>query len=306
MKKTLVFRCRGSSAALPTPYRMGRVDLPALEALCKRLIDRGTAALVPCGTTGEAPLLTAVAAAGGRVPVIAGAGSNNTSTAVELARSAERAGASALLCVTPCYLKPSQAGMMMHFRTIHDAVGLPIILYDVPARTGCALDDVTVRRLAELPRIVGLKDATGDIPRVARLRRRLGPDFLLLSGDDASQSAFRLAGGDGCISVTANVAPALSAALHAACDEKLEAEIRWFDQILAPLHEALFLEANPIPLKRALSLLGLMGDGLRLPLTPLSPEFDRKLRRVLETVTVLEDKEAARQAAARHSAPHAA
>ena len=163
---------------------MGRVDFPALEAFCKRLIDRGIAALVPCGTTGEAPLLTAeehhqvvattVAAAAGRVPVIAGAGSNNTATAVELARSAERAGASALLCVTPCYLKPSQAGMMMHFRTIHDAVGLPIILYDVPARTACALDDVTVRRLAELPRIVGLKDATGDIPRVARLRRRLG------------------------------------------------------------------------------------------------------------------------------------
>ena len=314
--ETLIFRCRGSSAALPTPYRMGRVDFPALEAFCRRLIDRGIAALVPCGTTGEAPLLTAeehhqviattVAAAAGRVPVIAGAGSNNTAAAVELARSAARAGASALLCVTPCYLKPSQAGMTMHFRTIHDAVGLPIILYDVPARTGCALDDVTVRRLAELPRIVGLKDATGDIPRAARLRRRLGPDFLLLSGDDASQAAFRMAGGDGCISVTANVAPALSAALHAACDEKLEAEIRWFDQILAPLHEALFLEANPIPLKRALSLLGLMGDGLRLPLTPLSAEFDRKLRRVLETVTAIEEKEAARLAAARRAIAHAA
>ncbi len=169
--KAPAFRCRGASAALPTPYRLGRVDFSAFEALCKRLIDRGIAALVPCGTTGEAPLLmaeehhqviaTAVAAAAGRVPVIAGAGSSNTAAAVELARSAERAGASALLCVTPCYLKPSQAGMMMHFRTIHDATGLPIILYDVPVRTGCALDDVTVRRLAELPRIAGLKDATG-------------------------------------------------------------------------------------------------------------------------------------------------
>ncbi len=312
----LILCCRGASAALPTPYRMGRLDLIALDALCGRLIDRGIAALVPCGTTGEAPLLTArehrqvvataVAAAAGRVPVIAGAGSNNTGMAVELARSAECAGASALLCVTPCYLKPSQAGMMMHFRTIHDATGLPIILYDVPARTGCALDDVSVRRLAELPRIVGLKDATGDIPRVARLRRRLGPDFLLLSGDDASQSAFRLAGGDGCISVTANVAPALSAALHVACDEKLEAEIRWFDQILAPLHEAMFLAANPVPLKRALSWLGLMGDGLRLPLTPLSPGFDHRLRQVLETVTPLEDKEGARLAAARRAIARAA
>ena len=248
-----------------------------------------------------------VAAAAGRVPVIAGAGSNNTATAVELARSAERAGASALLCVTPPYLKPTQAGMMVHFRTIHDAVGLPIILYDVPSRTACALDDVTIRRLAELPRIVGLKDATGDIPRVARLRRRLGDEFLLLSGDDASQAAFRLAGGDGCISVTANVVPVLCAALHRACDERLDADIQWYEQLLAPLHAALFLEANPIPLKRALSRLGLMGDGLRLPLTPLSLEADRKLERVLKAILPAEEKEAMRaHAARRHAAGRAA
>lgn len=295
---------------------MGRLDLPSLEALSRRLIDRGIAALVPCGTTGEASLLTAgehhevvaatVAAAADRVPVIAGAGSNNTQAAVELARSAERAGASALLCVTPFYLKPSQAGMMMHFRTIHDAVGLPIILYDVPARTAVALADTTVRRLAELPRIAGLKDATGDIPRVARLRRRLGKDFLLLSGDDATQAPFRMAGGDGCISVTANVAPALCAALHRACDERMDGDVHWYDQILAPLHAALFLEANPIPLKRALSRLGLMGDGLRLPLTPLSPEADRKLERALQAIMAVEDKEAERMASARRHAPRAA
>ena len=313
----LITAAHGSSAALPTPYSLGQVDFAALEALCNRLIDRGIAALVPCGTTGEAPLLTpdehhrvvaqTVAAAAGRVPVIAGAGSNNTGTAVELARSAERAGAQALLCVTPPYLKPTQAGMIVHFRTIHDAVGIPVILYDVPSRTACALDDVTVRRLAELPRIVGLKDATGDIPRVARLRRRLGDQFLLLSGDDATQSAFRMAGGDGCISVTANVVPALCAALHAACDEKLEADVRWFDQLLAPLHAALFLEANPIPLKRALSRLGLMGDGLRLPLTPLSLDADRKLERVLQAIMPAEEKEAMRvHAARRHVAGRAA
>jgi 4-hydroxy-tetrahydrodipicolinate synthase len=300
----LIARCRGTSAALPTPYRMGRVDLPALEALCHRLIDRGVSTLVPCGTTGEAPLLTpdehhrviatTVAAAAGRVPVIAGVGSNNTATVVELARSAERAGASALLCVTPYYLKPTQAGLLVHFRTIHDATRLPIILYDVPARTAVALNDVTVRRLAELPRIVGLKDATGDIARVPRLRRRLGPQFLLLSGDDASQAAFRTAGGDGCISVTANVAPALCAALHRACDEHMDADAQWYDQILAPLHEALFLEANPIPLKRALCRLGLMGDGLRLPLTPLSADADRALDRVLQDVMPIEETEARR------------
>ena len=233
-------------------------------------------------------------------PRVAGAGSNNTATAVELARSAERAGAQALLCVTPPYLKPTQAGMMVHFRTIHDAVGIPIILYDVPSRTACALDDVTIRRLAELPRIVGLKDATADIPRVARLRRRLGDQFLLLSGDDATQAAFRVAGGDGCISVTANVVPVLCGALHRACDERLDAEVQWFDQLLAPLHAALFLEANPIPLKRALHRLGLMGDGLRLPLTPLSPDAGRKLEQVLQSIIPVEEKEAARFAAAHH------
>ncbi|MBL6653493.1 MAG: 4-hydroxy-tetrahydrodipicolinate synthase, partial [Reyranella sp.] len=280
----------------------------------RRLIERGIAALVPCGTTGESPLLTAeehhhvvaatVTAAAGRVPVIAGACSNNTQTAAELARSAERAGADALLCVTPFYLKPSQAGMMMHFRAIHDAVGIPIILYDVPSRTAVALSDVTVRRLAELPRIIGLKDATGEIPRVARLRRRLGPDFLLLSGDDASQAAFRSAGGDGCISVTANVAPALCAALHHAADERLDADVQSYSQILAPLHAALFLEANPIPLKRALSRLGLMGDSLRLPLTPLSADADRTLGKVLAEVMPHEETEARRFAA--HHVPHAA
>ena len=308
----LVTRCRGASAALPTPYRMGRVDLPALDALCHRLIERGVSALVPCGTTGEAPLLTpdehhgviaaTVAAAAGRVPVIAGAGSNNTQTVVELARSAERAGASALLCVTPYYLKPTQAGLLEHFRTLHDATSLPIILYDVPGRTAVELSDVTIRRLAELPRIVGLKDATGDIARVPRLRRRLGRDFLLLSGDDASQAAFRDAGGDGCISVTANVAPALCAALHRACDETLDADVQWYDQILAPLHEAMFLESNPIPLKRALCRLGLMGDGLRLPLTPLSADADRVLGRVLDNVLPLEEGEARRFAAPRRAA----
>jgi 4-hydroxy-tetrahydrodipicolinate synthase len=301
----------GSMAALPTPYRLGRVDLPSLEGLCHRLVQRGTAALVPCGTTGEGSLLTpdehrqvvetTVDAAAGRVPVIAGASSNNTQVALELARSAEQAGASAILAVTPFYLKPSQAGIVAHFRAIRDAVGIPVILYDVPARTGVALDDVTVKRLAALPRIIGLKDATGDIPRVARLRRRLGDDFVLLSGDDTTQAAFRLAGGNGCISVTANVVPALCAALQHACDDKLEGDIEWYERLLAPLHAVLFLEANPIPLKRALCRMGLMGDGLRLPLTPLSPEFDRKLGQVLDAIAPVEDKEA-RRFAAKHAA----
>ena len=300
---------RGSCVALPTPFRFGRVDFAALDKLCRRQIDCGTAALIPCGTTGEAPLLTpaehrsvveaTVTAAAGRVPVIAGAGSNNTQTSVELARSAEKAGAQALLCVTPYYLKPTQAGLIAHFQAIHDAVGIPLILYDVPSRTSCALADVTVRRLAELPRVVGLKDATGDVTRVGRLRRRLGDRFILLSGDDASQAAFRLAGGDGCISVTANVTPALCWALHKACDQRQPGAIAGLERILAPLHAALFLEANPIPVKRALHRLGLMVDGLRLPLTPLSPLADVRLAAVLKAVAPLEEEEALRVVSAR-------
>ena len=296
------FRLHGSCVALPTPFRYGTVDYLAYEALCHRQIEHGTTALVPCGTTGEAPLLSpeehhrvvaaTVAAAAGRVPVVAGAGSNNTRIAVELARSAEQAGAQALLCVTPYYLKPTQAGLIAHFQAIHDAVNIPIVLYDVPSRTACPLADVTIKRLSELPRIVGLKDATGDIERVGRLRRRLGDRFLLLSGDDASQAAFRLAGGDGCISVTANVTPALCTALQAACDRRDSAAIRHLEGVLAPLHAALFLEANPIPVKRALYRLGLMVDGLRLPLTPLSPIADAQLAGVLQAAMRAEAEEA--------------
>jgi 4-hydroxy-tetrahydrodipicolinate synthase len=307
----------GSIASLPTPYRQGRVDLPALERLCHRLIGRGVAALAPCGTTGEGSLLTAeehrqvvtttVAAAAGRVPVIAGASSNNTQVALELARSAEEAGASAILAVTPFYLRPSPAGIVAHFHSIHDAVGVPVILSDVPARTGCALDDVSVKQLAALPRVVGLEDATADMPRVSRLRRRLGPDFLLLSGDDATQGAFRIAGGDGCISVAANVAPALCAALHRACDDGMAGDIQWYDQVLAPLDEALALEANPIPVKRALARMGLIADGSRLPLTPLSPELDRKLGQVIDAIAPVEEREALRFAETHpRSAPRAA
>ena len=295
------FKVHGSCVALPTPFRGGTVDFLALEALCDRQIAAGTAALVPCGTTGEAPLLSpveqarvieaTVAASGGRVPVIAGAGSNNTQTAVELARSAEQVGADALLCVTPYYLKPTQAGLIAHFTAIHDAVRIPIVLYDVPSRTACSMADVTIKRLAELPRVVGLKDATGDIPRVKELRRRLGGDFILLSGDDASQAAFRLAGGDGCISVTANVTPALCAALHEACNRRDDAEIARLEAILSPVHAAMFLEANPIPVKRALHRLGLMVDGLRLPLTPLGAVADVQLAGVLKRVMPLEEQE---------------
>jgi len=304
-------RLGGALAALPTPYRFGCVDFTAVEALCRRLIDRGVSGLVPCGTTGEAPLLTAseqhrviaaaVAVSSGRVPVVAGVGSNNTATAVELARSAEQAGADALLCVAPYYIKPTPSGLLAHFTAIHDATRLPIVLYDVPSRTSCPLTDVVVGRLAGLPRVVGLKDATADIPRVQRLRRRLGAQFMLLSGDDHSQSAFRAAGGDGCISVTAKVAPALCSALHAAHDGRRREQAAAIDLLLRPLHEALFLETNPIPLKRALFRLGLIEDGLRLPLTPLSASADRQLGATLDRVARAEEEEALRYVSAHTS-----
>lgn len=297
-------RLRGSLAALVTPFRDGLIDEEAFSALCVRQIARGTAALVPCGTTGEAPLLSldehrrlielAVSTANGRVPVIAGAGTCSTEASIVLARLAERAGASALLCVTPYYLRPTQEGIIRHVRAIRDAVGLPIVLYDVPSRTACALQDDTVRRLGELSRVVGLKDATADMRRPGRLLRLVGDDFQLLSGDDATQADFRIAGGHGCISVTANVAPALCAALHHAWDTADLVTFRGIARLLAPLHEALFLESNPIPVKRALHRLGLITDELRLPLTPLSDEADARLCAALEPVTAAEELEVRR------------
>jgi|FEC22Drversion2_1045045.scaffolds.fasta_scaffold01618_4 4-hydroxy-tetrahydrodipicolinate synthase len=289
-----IFELRGPRVALPTPFRNGVVDACALEMLCHHQIRHGTAALVPGGATGEAPLLTpgdhhhvverAVVAAAGRVPVIAGVAGGGTQASVDLARSAKLAGAHALLCVTPFHMKPTQEGLIAHFKAIHDAVRLPIIVHDVPPRIGGVMADFTIRRLAELPRIVGLTDEAGDIERLGRLRSRLSDRFLLLTGDDATQAAHRQAGGNGCISVTANVAPALCAALYKACDRGDSAAVARLDGILAPLYAALFLEASPIPVKRALHRLGLLANELRLPLTPLGPLADAKLARALEAV----------------------
>jgi len=309
MNSPMITGLRGSGAMLPTPFRFGRVDYEAFEGLCLRLIEHGTAALVPCSAAGEAALLTlaeqhrlvatAVDAARGRVPILAAIGSNNPATAVELARSAEYAGASALLCAAPIYLKPAPAGVIAHFEAIHNAVRIPIILNDVPARTACPLSDVSVKRLSALRRVIGLADASSDIARVDRLRRRLGNHFSLLSACDATQSAFRAAGGHGCLSITANVAPALCAALHRAHDENRLADVMHLDHVLAPLHRALFLEPNPIPLKRALFRLGLIDDGLRLPMSPLKPATDRRLAVVLAQIQPAERDEALRFAAAR-------
>ena len=278
-----VSRLSGYAPALPTPFdEDGNIDIAALEQLCDRQVHEGAAALVVCGTTGEAPNLTraeqttivgvAVEVAHGRVPVIAGAGSNATSHAIELTRAAEAAGADAILSVVPYYNKPTQGGMHAHFSAIADATGLPIFLYDVPARTVCDLADETVARLRQSPKFVGLKDATGDVTRVLRLRALLGSDFRLLSGDDATAPAFIALGGDGCISVTSNVAPGLCRAMYLAARHGQSMRARELAAVAARLTAVLFKESNPVPVKYALSALKMMSPGARLPLVELRIE----------------------------------
>ena len=272
-----VSKLSGYAPAVPTPFDAGdNLDCAAFERFCERQVGEGATALVVCGTTGEAPTLTpaehrelvriAVVVARGRVPVVAGAGSNATAHAIELSRDAEAAGADAILSVVPYYNKPTQGGLEAHFGAIANATGLPVILYDVPSRTVSGLADDTVARLAELPRVIGLKDATGDVTRPARLRPRVGADFRLLSGDDATAPVFLSQGGDGCISVTSNLAPGLCRTIYLQRHDACSARAQRLTVLHARLTTALFRESNPAPLKYALSLLGLMSARLRLPL----------------------------------------
>jgi len=290
-----VSKLSGYAPALPTPFgNDGNIDVAAFEQFCDRQIRAGATALVVCGTTGEAPTLSpaehetlieiAVAIARGRVPVIAGAGSNSTAHAIELTRDAEAAGADAILSVVPYYNKPTQTGLYEHFRAIAQSSGLPIILYDVPSRTVCGLADETIARLAELPKIIGLKDATGDVTRPTRLRSLLGPDFRLLTGDDATALAFFAQGGNGCISVTSNVAPGLCRNMFLACRQgQIASAQRWAIPV-AKLTAVLFRESSPAPLKYALSLLGLMSPKVRLPLVELTSQTKAEVAAVMTQV----------------------
>jgi 4-hydroxy-tetrahydrodipicolinate synthase len=268
----------GYAPALPTPFdENDRVDLRAFERMCRLQIDAGATALVVGGTTGEAPTLSreehteivavAVDATDGRVPVIAGSGSNSTSKAIELTQDAEAAVADAALCVVPYYNGPTQAGMYAHFCAIAHSTGLPIILYDVPSRTVCGLADETIVRLvAEIPQFIGLKDASGDLTRPQRLRACLRPGFRLMSGDDATAPQFIALGGDGCISVTSNVAPGLCQEMYLSSKQGEVARAQHLSTAIAPLTAALLRETSPAAVKYALSRLGLMPAGVRLPL----------------------------------------
>lgn len=269
----------GSIPALPTPFLPENpctLDTESLARLATRAVAAGSGGVVVCGSTGEGPALRptehalairAVArAVGGRVPVIAGVGAPATEAAMALAEAAERCGATGLLVSPPPYIRPTQEGLRAHLRAIAAVCGLPITLYDVPSRAGVAFADETIARLRDEGLCTGLKDATADLARPLRLRRLCGADFLQFSGDDATALAHRAMGGQGCISVSANVVPGLCAALHAAWDHADMAEATRLNQLLAPLHEAMFLEPNPIPVKAALGLLKLCDPVPRLPL----------------------------------------
>ncbi|WP_449042168.1 4-hydroxy-tetrahydrodipicolinate synthase [Paracoccus sp. (in: a-proteobacteria)] len=272
---------QGSLPAMVTPLTdKGAVDWSALEQLVDWLIEQGSNGLVPVGTTGESPTLThdehrevveaVVRHAAGRVPVIAGAGSNNTQEAIELARHACEVGADGLLIVTPYYNKPTQAGLIAHFTAVHDATDRPIIIYNIPGRSVVDMTPETMGELAKLPRIAGVKDATGRLERVSCQRITCGPDFIQLSGEDATAHGFNAQGGVGCISVTANVAPALVAQMQAACRAGDYAEALRLQDLLMPLHIAIFLEPGLVGAKYALSRLGRCGETVRLPLVPLT------------------------------------
>ncbi|MCJ7871087.1 4-hydroxy-tetrahydrodipicolinate synthase [Marinovum sp. 2_MG-2023] len=278
---------KGSMPALVTPFKDGAVDWDALRKLVDWHITQGSSALVPVGTTGESPTLThgeheqvvteVVKAAAGRVPVIAGAGSNNTVESIRLAAHAKSVGADAVLVVTPYYNKPTQAGLIAHFTAIHDAVDLPIIIYNIPPRSVIDMSPATMGELAKLKNIIGVKDATGDLARVCAQRITCGTDFIQLSGEDPTAHGFNAQGGVGCISVTANVAPALSSKLQAACLAGDYAAALAIQDQLMPLHQAIFAEPGLCGVKYAMSRLGLCENEVRLPLLPVSEPVQARI-----------------------------
>jgi 4-hydroxy-tetrahydrodipicolinate synthase len=287
----------GAMTALVTPMKDGEVDRKALEDLVEAQIAAGIDGLIPCGTTGESATLTheehhevvriVVAAAKKRVPVIAGAGSNSTHEAISLSKAARAAGADGLLHITPYYNRPTQEGLYLHFKAAVEATGLPTVLYNVPARTGCDLAVDTLVRLCELPAVVGIKEATGQVVRTQQIIQRLGDRVIVLSGEDAINYPLYAVGARGCISVVSNVAPKLAAECWDAVAAGDHARARKLHYQSLPLAEALFWEANPIPAKAALHMMGRIGAEIRSPLHPMSAAPREKLRAVLVEMGLL-------------------
>lgn len=271
---------KGSITALITPFKDGQVDAEAFQSFVDWQVGEGTNGFVPVGTTGESPTLSpdehkrvielCIEAAGGRVPVIAGTGSNSTSEAVDFTQHAKAAGADAALVVTPYYNKPTQEGLYQHFKAVAEAADIPVIIYNIPARSVVDMSVETMARLNEISNIVGVKDATADLTRVSLQRAAMGPDFCQLSGEDGTALGFMAHGGHGCISVAANVAPRLCAEFQAACLRGDYAAALALQDRLMPLHHALFVETSPSPAKYAVSRLNRCSEELRLPLVPIS------------------------------------
>jgi len=287
----------GSMPALITPFKDGAGDLATLKKLVDWHIDQGSHGLVPVGTTGESPTLThnehelviktVVTAAAGRVPVIAGAGSNNTAEALRFVEHAKKVGADAALVVTPYYNKPTQAGLIAHFEALANSSDLPIVIYNIPGRSVVDMSPETMGTLAKLPNIIGVKDATGDLARVCDQRMTCGAGFLQISGEDATAHGFNAQGGVGCISVTANVAPALCAHMQEATLRGDYAAALELQDRLMPLHKAIFTEPGLVGAKYAMSELGLCSDEVRLPLVPLTDGTKKKVRDALRHAGLL-------------------
>lgn len=288
---------KGSIPALVTPFKNGAVDFDALKKLVDWHIAEGSSGIVPVGTTGESPTLSheeheavveaVVQYAAGRVPVMAGAGSNNTAEGIRLIRHAEKVGATAALVVTPYYNKPTQAGMIAHFTALHDCCSLPIFIYNIPGRSVVDMTPETMGTLAKLPRIAGVKDATGKIERVSMQRASCGKDFIQLSGEDATALGFNAHGGVGCISVTANVAPRLCAEFQAATLAGDYAKALDYQDRLMPLHEAIFLEPGLAGAKYGLSLLGRCSEEVRLPLVGLTDGTKARIKAAMEFAGII-------------------
>ncbi|WP_208629950.1 4-hydroxy-tetrahydrodipicolinate synthase [Gluconacetobacter entanii] len=290
---------KGSITALITPMNQdGSLDLSSMGRFIDWQIQQGTSALVPVGTTGESPTLShdehaqvvefTIKTANGRVPVLAGAGSNSTAEAIKMAQQAQSAGAAAVLVVTPYYNKPTQEGVYRHFMAVADAISIPVILYNIPGRSVIDISVETMARLAKHPNIIGVKDATANLLRPLQTRQTVGKPFNQLSGEDGTAVAFLASGGDGCISVTSNVAPTQCAEIQAAWNDGRVMDAMERHDRLFPLHDALFCESNPVPVKFAASVLGLMGETCRLPLAPLSDAYRTRVKDAMSAAGLLD------------------
>ena len=291
---------KGSNVALITPFKNNQLDVDSYIKLIHFHLKNGTNGLVPAGTTGESPTLShkeheqvieiCIKEAKGKIPIIAGTGSNSTEEAISLTRHAEQAGADGALVVTPYYNKPTQEGLYQHYKAINDNTNLPIIIYNIPSRCVIDMSVDTMARLFELKNIAGVKDATGDLNRLDQTIKKLGPEFIQLTGEDGLAFEFNKRGGVGIISVTANIAPKLCSDMQKFSKSKSDNEIKEaekIDQILQPLHKSLFIESNPAPVKYAAKLLGLCDDAIRLPLVKIKKETQEKVKKALSSAKLI-------------------